>query len=461
MRPRLAVGVLYLVLIAAAVVTLFPFVWMVLTSLKSEAEIVTYPPKLFPDRFTLESVVNIWERLPFLTLFRNSVIFAFGVTLISLVFDSMAAFAFSRLHFPGRDKLFILVLVALMIPVQVTMIPLFLMLGNWGWLDTFLGLIVPRATNAFGIFMLRQFFINLPKELDESARIDGASEWTILWRIVTPLLGPAVASLLRGTYNDKVGSALLTAAAEMTLFAGWTAFDTEHHGQAQHYYGQALKLAKAADDPLAGAHVLSTMAHQAIHLNKPEKALLLARAAVEAGRRAQASPQVMALLHVREARAAALRAHPAANGDRHTAKQIERLLLEAERAHGQGASDRDPQWACEFDEPELAAQFGIVWHLLGDNDRAADHLEHSIRAFATYRPRSSHLNRVNVAETYLSKGELEQALDHARAATTGATALTSPRLIGHVKRFDKRLKPYENTIQVREFRAYLDHATAV
>jgi Aldo/keto reductases, related to diketogulonate reductase len=292
-------------------------------------------------------------------------------------------------------------------------------------------------------------------------RIDHEYGGGLIRPAVIDYLNTTVASLLRGTYNDKVGSALLTAAAEMTLFAGWTAFDTEHHGQAQHYYGQALKLAKAADDPLAGAHVLSTMAHQAIHLNKPEKALLLARAAVEAGRRAQASPQVMALLHVREARAAALRAHPAANGDRHTAKQIERLLLEAERAHGQGASDRDPQWACEFDEPELAAQFGIVWHLLGDNDRAADHLEHSIRAFATYRPRSSHLNRVNVAETYLSKGELEQALDHARAATTGATALTSPRLIGHVKRFDKRLKPYENTIQVREFRAYLDHATAV
>jgi len=233
MRPRLAVGVLYLVLIAAAVVTLFPFVWMVLTSLKSEAEIVTYPPKLFPDRFTLESVVNIWERLPFLTLFRNSVIFAFGVTLISLVFDSMAAFAFSRLHFPGRDKLFILVLVALMIPVQVTMIPLFLMLGNWGWLDTFLGLIVPRATNAFGIFMLRQFFVNLPKELDESARIDGSSELRLYAAIIVPLAKPAIASLavfhLMYNWNDLMWPLIITNSQEMrTIPAGLALFMGQH-----------------------------------------------------------------------------------------------------------------------------------------------------------------------------------------------------------------------------------------
>ena len=278
---------------------------------------------------------------------------------------------------------------------------------------------------------------------------------------VVDYLNTTVAPLLRGTYDDKVGAALLTAAAEMTLFAGWTAFDIERHGQAQHYYGQALKLAKAADNPLAGARVLSTMAHQAIHLNKPEQAILLARAAVEAGRRGQASPQAMALLLVREARATALKTNPAKSGDRHAAKQIARLLVEAERAHAQGARDGDPQWVHAFDEPELAAQAGIILHLVGDDDRAAERLEHSVQAFATYRPRSSHLNRVNAAEAYLSRGELEQALDHARAATSGATTLTSPRLVEHIKRFDKRLKPYETSIRVREFRAYLDHVVAV
>jgi len=278
---------------------------------------------------------------------------------------------------------------------------------------------------------------------------------------VIDYLNTTVAPLLRGTYDDKVGAALLTAAAEMTLFAGWTAFDTEHHGQAQHYYGQALKLAKAADSPLAGARVLTTMAHQAVHLNKPDQALLLSRAAVEAGRRAQASPQAMALLLIREARATAIKTNPAKSGDKHAAKQIVRLLLEAERAHEQGARDGDPQWVRAFDQPELSAQFGVIWNLLGDHDRAAEYSEHSLRAFTTYRPRSAQLTRVNIANAYLAKGELEQALDHARAATKGAMVLTSPRLIERVKRFDKRLKPYEKSIKVREFRAYLENRLAV
>ncbi len=278
---------------------------------------------------------------------------------------------------------------------------------------------------------------------------------------VIDYLNTTVAPLLYGTYDDKVGSALFTAAAELTLFAGWTAFDTEHHGQARHYYGQALKLAQSANNPLAEARVLSTMAHQAVHLNKPDQALLLAQAAVAAGRRAQASPQAMALLLSREARATALKTKPAKSGDRHAAKQITRLLVEAERAHEQGGRDSDPRWVLEFDEPELAAQVGIILHLAGDDDRAAERLEHSAQAFATYRPRSSHLNRVNAAEAYLSMGELEQALDHARVATAGAAALTSPRLVEHIKRFDKRLMAYEKSTQVREFRAYLEHKITV
>lgn len=293
------------------------------------------------------------------------------------------------------------------------------------------------------------------------AQIDHVYGGGLVRPTVIDYLNTTVAPLLRGSYDDKVGAALLTAAAEMTLFAGWTAFDAEHHGQAQHYYGQALKLAKAADNPLAGARVLTTMAHQAVHLNKPDQALLLSRAAVEAGRRAQASPQAMALLLIREARATAIRTHPAKSGDTHSAKQIVRLLLEAERAHEQGARDDDPQWVRAFDQPELSAQFGVIWNLLGDHDRAAEYSNHSLRAFTRYRPRSAHLTRVNIANAYLAKGELEQALDHVRAAVKGATALTSPRLIERVKRFDKRLKPYEKTIQVREFRAYLDHAMAV
>ncbi|MCD9020831.1 carbohydrate ABC transporter permease [Cohnella silvisoli] len=226
-------GAPYLVLVLAAAAILFPFLWMILTSLKPETEIVRFPPKLFPDHFTLESYKNIWNRIPFLTLFKNSVIFSVGVTVVSLVFDSMAAFAFARLRFPGKDKAFVLILVALMIPVQVTMIPLFLMLNDWGWIDTFLGLMVPRATNAFGIFMLRQFFIGLPKELDESARMDGCSELRLYARIIIPLAKPAIASLaifhLMYNWNDLMWPLIITTSKEMrTIPAGLALFMGQH-----------------------------------------------------------------------------------------------------------------------------------------------------------------------------------------------------------------------------------------
>jgi transcriptional regulator with XRE-family HTH domain len=279
------------------------------------------------------------------------------------------------------------------------------------------------------------------------AQIDFQHGGGLVRPAVADYLNTTVGPLLRGTYDDKVGARLMTAAAEITLFAGWAAFDTENHGQAQHYYGQALKLAK--------------MAHQAIHLNKPEQALLLSRAAVESGRRAQASPRLMALLLVKEARATALQARPGTTGDRHTARQVERLILEVERSYDKGPSDRDPWWMRSFDEPaELMTQSGVIWRLLGEHDRAAGHAEHGVRAFAAHRPRTAEINRVNAARAYLGKGELEQALDQARTAVAGAATLSSPRLLEHVKRFDKRLKPYESTVQVREFRAHLHHELA-
>lgn len=223
----------YLVLIAAAVVIAFPFVWMVLTSFKPENEIVHFPPALLPSRLILDSYIDVWSRIPFLAFFKNSVIFSLSVTMISLLFDSMAGYAFARLSFRGRDRLFLLVLVALMIPVQVTMIPLFIMLSHFGWLNTFLGLIVPRATNAFGIFMLRQFFVGLPKELDEAARIDGCSEFRLYWQIILPLAKPAIASLalfhLMYNWNDLLWPLIITSTEDMrTLPGGLALFMGQH-----------------------------------------------------------------------------------------------------------------------------------------------------------------------------------------------------------------------------------------
>jgi multiple sugar transport system permease protein len=219
----------YIFLILIAIAIAFPFLWMVLASLRPESEIVQFPPTLLPSKITFTSFISVWNKIPFLTFFKNSVIFAFGVTFISLLFDSMAAYAFGRLSFPGRDKYFVIVLIALMIPVQVTIIPLFIMLSQWGWLNTFAGLIIPRATNAFGIFMLRQFFIGLPKELDEAARIDGCSEFRLYWQVILPLAKPAIFSLalfhLMYNWNDLLWPLIITSTVEMrTLPAGLALF---------------------------------------------------------------------------------------------------------------------------------------------------------------------------------------------------------------------------------------------
>jgi multiple sugar transport system permease protein len=169
------VTVTVLALIALAIV--FPFIWMVFTSFKPETQIAQYPPRLFPETWTLENYVNVWSRIPFARLLLNSIILAGGVTAISLLLDAMAAYALSRLDFPGRDAIFIIILIALMLPFQVMFIPLFVIVHDLGMLDSYSGLIVPRATNAFGIFMLRQFFMTLPRELDEAstARRSGES----------------------------------------------------------------------------------------------------------------------------------------------------------------------------------------------------------------------------------------------------------------------------------------------
>ncbi|GAA3509228.1 transcriptional regulator with XRE-family HTH domain/tetratricopeptide (TPR) repeat protein [Streptosporangium album] len=273
---------------------------------------------------------------------------------------------------------------------------------------------------------------------------------------VVDYLNTAVAPLLRGRYDDKVGAELMTAAAAMTQMAGWTAFDLNYHGQAQHYFGQALKLAKIGDDSLTGAWVLATMTHQAVHLEQGAQAVWLARAAVDTARRAEAPPRVMAMLLIGEARATAMQARPAETGDVHSAKQVERLLTEAERAYAQGATDRDPAWVAWNDEPELTARMSRCWKLLGDYRRAADCAELAVRELTTKRPRAAQINQVSVAEAYLGMGEVEQAVDSARAAVPMARSLTSARSVERIRKFSARLEPYGTTVQVREFRAYLD-----
>lgn len=212
---------------------LLPLVWMLLTSVKPESEIVAFPPRLLPHSFTFQHYVDVWSRIPFARLYLNTIVFAGSVTLVSLLFDSMTAYALARLNFRGRNVVFIAILIMLMLPFQVTLVPLYDLLSNLGWTNTLHGLIVPRATNAFGIFFLRQFFLSLPKDLEEAARVDGAGEFRIYRQIVMPLALPALLTLglfhFMYNWNDLLWPLLINQDPDrQTLPAGLAQFMGQH-----------------------------------------------------------------------------------------------------------------------------------------------------------------------------------------------------------------------------------------
>lgn len=226
--PKILINLLLVVL---AVVTLFPFVWMIFTSMKTKSDILANPGNLLPQQFVFDTYLNIWSEVPFLKYFINSLIFAGSVTGISLIFDSLAGYAFARLHFKGRNVLFLLVLCTMMVPFQVIMTPLFLMISKLGIYNTIWGLVLPRAADAFGIFMMRQFFVTLPGDLEEAGRIDGANELKIFYRIMLPLCKPIFITLgvftFMGNWNDLLYPMLMTSSdkwrpiqAAIMLFTG-------------------------------------------------------------------------------------------------------------------------------------------------------------------------------------------------------------------------------------------------
>lgn len=226
---RALTAVKWTVLVLAALFVMLPFVWMILTSFKTERDVFGHPLDLLPTHWTLSGYTGVWHDLPFARLFLNSVIFAGGVTIVSLLFDSLAAYALARLEFRGKTLAFYLVIATLMVPWEITLIPLFQTVYQLHWLNTYQGLIIPRATNAFGIFLLRQFFISVPRDLDEAARLDGASEFRIYWRILLPLAKPALATLavfhFMYNWNDFLWPLVITSSTNMrNLPAGLTLF---------------------------------------------------------------------------------------------------------------------------------------------------------------------------------------------------------------------------------------------
>jgi multiple sugar transport system permease protein len=179
---------------------LVPFFWMFSTSLKSLGEVFEYPPKWIPSQPRWENYARVWSVVPFGRYLLNSVIVSGSITLLHLLVASLSAFAFARLKFPGRDKLFLLYLATLMVPGQVTMIPNFILIKLLRLTDTYTGLILPNVFTAFGVFLLRQFFMTIPKDYEDAARIDGASRFYIYSRIILPLSVPALSTLAVFTF---------------------------------------------------------------------------------------------------------------------------------------------------------------------------------------------------------------------------------------------------------------------
>ncbi|MFN3134614.1 MAG: carbohydrate ABC transporter permease [Candidatus Kryptonium sp.] len=195
-----------LLLIIAGLSTLFPLLWMISASLMKPGEASTVPLKLIPENFTLGNYEILFSRLNLFRYFLNSIIISISATFISLFFNSLAGYAFAKLQFNGRDKLFNFLLSLMIIPGQVTMLPLFLILKNLGLVNTYIGAIIPGMTSVFGIFMMRQFIITIPDSLIESAKIDGAGEFQIYLKIILPLCKPALVTLglftFIGIWND-------------------------------------------------------------------------------------------------------------------------------------------------------------------------------------------------------------------------------------------------------------------
>jgi len=225
--------VLYIVLIAVALFTLIPFVWMISSSLKLDREVFAYPMKWIPETFRWENYVLIWQKVPMLTYFKNTAFIALVVTFLQTLTSSFAAYAFAKLNFKGRDVLFLAYIATIAVPWQAYMLPQFIMMRSMGLYDTLWAMVVLQAFSAFGVFLMRQFYQGVPTELCEAARIDGLSEYGIWARIMLPLSKAAIATLVIftfvGTWNDYMGPMIyLTRDFNKTIQVGLRRFIQEN-----------------------------------------------------------------------------------------------------------------------------------------------------------------------------------------------------------------------------------------
>lgn len=227
----------FTLLLIFSLLTLIPFIWMISASFKANNDVFSVPIQWIPKTWHPENYSVIWTRIPLLTFFKNTAILSIVITLIQLFTSSFAAYGFSKMHFKGRNLLFLAYIGTIAVPWQSYMIPQFIMMRQLGLSDTLLSLILLQAFSAFGVFLLKQYYSSIPDSLCESARIDGLSEWGIYRRIILPLTKPALASLtiitFVNTWNDYMGPFIYLSSTEnktiqlgLKMFVGL--FDTEY-----------------------------------------------------------------------------------------------------------------------------------------------------------------------------------------------------------------------------------------
>ncbi|HLO13257.1 MAG TPA: carbohydrate ABC transporter permease [Anaerolineales bacterium] len=200
---------MYGLLIAVSAFMILPFIWMISTSLKPADEIFTIPPIIISPHSSLKAYVYLQEQYNILGIVKNTFVIAFGATILRLFFCALGGYGFAKFKFPGQGALFAFLLGTMVIPSAVTLVPVYIIMRDLKWIDTFWPLIIPGAANAFGIFFMRQYIMSVSNELMDAARIDGAGEFTIFWRIILPIIAPGLTSLglifFMGSWNDFLG----------------------------------------------------------------------------------------------------------------------------------------------------------------------------------------------------------------------------------------------------------------
>lgn len=225
--------IIHLILIIGSIAMVLPFIWMVLTSLKTYPESIQIPPVLIPEEFQWGNYKEVFGLLPFFKFMSNTLIITVVRTAGQILFCSLAAYAFARIVFPGRNFLFLLALSVLMVPGQVFLLPQYMIMVKLEWLNTLQAVIVPGLFSAFGTFLLRQFFMGLPKELEEAARLDGCNHFQIYWKIMLPLAKPGLIALgiftMLWTWNELMWPMIVNSSPEsMTLSVGLSSLQGQY-----------------------------------------------------------------------------------------------------------------------------------------------------------------------------------------------------------------------------------------